>query len=100
MEIITGIYETREVFIEGKLFSSTPSQKLRNHSPDGFAWGYHGSGPAQLVLALLLHFTGDAKFSLKNYQDFKCDVIAGLHYNSGFVLSAAVVEKWIFNRMA
>lgn len=24
---------------------------LCNHSPTGFCWGYHGSGPAQLALA-------------------------------------------------
>src|SRR5262245_1194599 len=26
---------------------------LRSHSPTGFEWGYGGSGPAQLALALL-----------------------------------------------
>jgi hypothetical protein len=29
-----------------------PRHDLYNHSPDGFEWGYHGSGPAQLALAL------------------------------------------------
>jgi hypothetical protein len=29
-----------------------PQFKLRNHSPTGFEWGYGGSGPAQLALAL------------------------------------------------
>lgn len=34
-----------------------PRFDLRFHSPDGFEWGYGGSGPAQLALALrlLLH---------------------------------------------
>jgi uncharacterized protein (DUF2249 family) len=32
---------------------------LRNHSPDGGEWGYHGSGPAQLSLALLAGTTDD-----------------------------------------
>ena len=32
---------------------------IRNHSPTGFAWGYGGSGPAQLSLAILVdHFRG------------------------------------------
>ena len=31
------------------------SLKLRNHSPDGFSWGYNGSGPSQLALAILLN---------------------------------------------
>ena len=29
-----------------------PRLDLRNHSPTGFEWGYGGSGPAQLALAL------------------------------------------------
>jgi hypothetical protein len=32
---------------------------LRNHSPSGFEWGYGGSGPAQLALALLADCLGD-----------------------------------------
>ena len=47
-----------------------PSQKLKNHSPNGFNWGYHGSGPSQLALALLLDVVGRAK-ALKHYQEFK-----------------------------
>lgn len=30
-----------------------PRHDLRNHSPDGFEWGYSGSGPAQLALAIV-----------------------------------------------
>lgn len=52
---------------------------VRNHSPTGFSWGYNGSGPAQLALAILcdhlrafahdiplaiLAFVGGAKFTL------------------------------------
>ena len=44
---ISGCWATREVCIWGKPLSPRPSWKLRNHSPDGFAWGYGGSGPAQ-----------------------------------------------------
>lgn len=32
-----------------------PCNEIRNHSPDGFEWGYGGSGPAQLALALCVH---------------------------------------------
>lgn len=32
---------------------------VRDHSPTGFAWGYGGSGPAQLALALLIDATGN-----------------------------------------
>jgi hypothetical protein len=71
---LKGIAETREVWLDGKLLDPKPSQKFHNHSPDGFAWSYGGSGPAQLALAVMLELTGKAD----GYQDFKWDVIAGL----------------------
>jgi hypothetical protein len=43
---------------------------LINKSPTGFSWGYNGSGPAQLALALLADAIGDEE-ALKIYQSFK-----------------------------
>lgn len=51
---------------------------LRNHSPTGFEWGYGGSGPAQLALALLADCLGDAETALRFYQEFKQEVVTGL----------------------
>lgn len=51
--------------------------ELRNHSPTGFAWGYSGSGPAQLALALLMDATHDQTLALRHYQDFKFHFVAG-----------------------
>lgn len=51
--------------------SPAASQKLYNHSPTGFQWGYGGSGPAQLAMALLLDVTGNPELALAHYQDFK-----------------------------
>lgn len=59
---------------------------LRNHSPTGFAWGYNGSGPAQLSLALLAHATGDDEIALEFYQRFKDRVIARLPQGENFRL--------------
>jgi hypothetical protein len=42
-----------------------------------FAWGYGGSGPAQLALAVLLKFT-DSRTARENYQDFKWEIISQL----------------------
>ncbi len=53
-----------------------PSLKLANHSPTGFEWGYYGSGPAQLALAILFDFTGSKERALANYQTFKEDFVA------------------------
>ncbi|HXT10548.1 MAG TPA: DUF6166 domain-containing protein [Candidatus Angelobacter sp.] len=51
---------------------------LRNHSPTGFDWGYHGSGAAQLALAILAHHLGGDEEALNLYQRFKWAVIAEL----------------------
>lgn len=51
--VITGFAVGRIVFIDGKLLKVIRSQQIYNHSPDGFNWGYLGSGPAQLSLAIL-----------------------------------------------
>lgn len=55
---------------------------IRNHSPTGFAWGYGGSGPAQLALAILSDYFGSkpAGIALAEalYQPFKFTVIAAL----------------------
>ena len=49
-----------------------------NHSPDGFNWGYAGSGPAQLALALLLEVTNSEETALRHYHDFERQVIAAI----------------------
>ena len=51
---------------------------LWNHSPTGFEWGYGGSGPAQLALALLADYLGDDKMAVARHQDFKHAVITRL----------------------
>ena len=58
----------------------TPERSLAlvNHSPSGFEWGYGGSGPAQLALALLLDYTSDEAFALDHYQELKTEVVSQL----------------------
>lgn len=54
-----------------------PRYDLRNHSPSGFEYGFSGSGPAQLSLALLADALGDDR-AQANYQSFKMKVIGRL----------------------
>jgi hypothetical protein len=44
---------------------------LDNHSPTGIEWGYGGSGPAQLALALLADALDDDALALRLHQQFK-----------------------------
>lgn len=91
--MITGNFKTREVLINGVELSPAPSQKLRNHSPDGFMWGYGGSGPAQLALALMLHFLTPAG-ATKIYQEFKWRVVATLP-KSDFSIDEDTIVDWL-----
>lgn len=50
---------------------------VRDHSPDGFEWGYCGSGPAQLALALLCCCFG-RETALAWYQAVKVALVASL----------------------
>lgn len=64
------------VTVDGKPLN--PRLDLYNHSPTGFEWGYCGSGPAQLALAILAdHFSNDEQ-ALNVYQRFKWEVVAEL----------------------
>jgi hypothetical protein len=52
-----------------------PRNDLYNHSPDGFEWGYGGSGPAQTALALLADALGDDRRAVELHQEFKRRVV-------------------------
>ena len=58
--------------------SSDRGLDIARHSPTGLEWGYKGSGPAQLALALLLDYTDDETFALAHYTAFKDDVVSDL----------------------
>ncbi len=61
-----------------------------NHSPSGFAWGYQGSGPAQLALAIMCTEYGeDLSAHPCHYQDLKRHLIAELEADKPFHLSSA-----------
>lgn len=76
----------------------TPSRSLQveRHSPAGFEWGYGGSGPAQLALAILLDYTDDVAVARRNYQQFKREVVSQLECTGKagtWTLSAEAIEQ-------
>lgn len=77
---------------------------VANHSPTGFAWGYQGSGPTQLALALCLHALSSNEESNKSnwaptldqptinraqlvYQEFKRRKIANIDIDSSWEMT-------------
>lgn len=81
---------------ETGVFDIGPSESLAvcRHSPDGFEFGYSGSGPSQLALAILLAELNDAELARKLYQDFKSAYIAP-ECGDSFSISAARIQEWV-----
>lgn len=89
----------REVWVNGLRLDPYKSQQLRDHSPDGFEWGYGGSGPSQLALAILLDVLQNSEEALRLYQQFKWDFIAVAPFE-GFVITSLDVETWAIQHRA
>jgi hypothetical protein len=64
------------VTVDGRKLN--PRLDLWNHSPTGFEWGYGGSGPAQLALAILADHCGNDEQAFNFHHRFKWAVIAEL----------------------
>lgn len=81
--------------VDRSLVRLNPRRDLVNHSPDGFAWGYEGSGPAQLALAILADHLKDDDRALAIYQQFKRMVIARLPREHGFCINSDLVGGYV-----
>lgn len=64
-----------------------------NHSPDGFEWGYGGSGPLQLAVAILAD-ASDPLTARTFYRAFHARFIAPMP-RPGFTLFKSAVEDWL-----
>lgn len=72
-----------------------PRLDLANHSPTGYEWGYAGSGPAQLALAILADATGDDLTAVELHQKFKFERIATLRRSDGWSMTQAAVLAFV-----
>lgn len=88
------------VSVDGKPLHPGPSQRIENHSPTGFEWGYAGSGPAQLALAILLdYFEFTKTFEPKRkaqtlHQDFKFAFVAQFP-KARWTLTGEKIDDWL-----
>ena len=70
-------------------------QRIIRHSPDGFEWGYRGSGPADFALNILSCYIGEDKAKSGGlYQAFKEQFIATLPFQGGMIKQEDVMA-WL-----
>ncbi len=94
-----GKWSSRRAGVNDGELSPQRSQQLVYRSPDGFNWGYGGSGPTQLSLAMLLLFVSE-KDAVHLHQNFKCKYIATFQKGDFKLNSEQIdtVRKWMKNR--
>lgn len=96
MSKIKGYISTRQVYIDEIELTPDRSRKICDHSPDGFNWGYGGSGPAQLALALHVYFFSKEamKHGPNGYQQLKWDIVSKLPQGKNFVIDSDIITSW------
>lgn len=92
--IILGDAQSRKVWIGGQELDIHKSLAIENKSPSGFAWGYMGSGPSQLALAILLELT-DKDTALRLYHPFKEAFIATVPDSADLVIPVSKAKSWL-----
>lgn len=70
-----------------------PRLDIAKHSPTGFEWGYGGSGPRQLAVAILAHALQAASIDSRMSFQFKADHTCGFNH-AWFFLPLSEVQRW------
>jgi len=75
-----------------------PLEHLVHHSPDGFNWGYGGSGPADLARSIIADVTGDENPHPAIYQPFKWEFVSS--WGNRWEISLDEIRAWLEKRKA
>lgn len=71
-------------------------QRYVRHSPDGFEFGYHGSGPADTALNLLAMFIPVKEATRDGlYHQFKARFVASVDQDTGGNIGGHDIREWI-----
>ena len=95
-ESVDNYAEDNFITVDGKNFERAMLQKsldIRNHSPTGFNWGYGGSGPHQLALALLMDATNDNYVAETFHHDFTKEFVS--QWGQKWETSDDVINAWV-----
>ena len=77
------------VSVDGK---TTKLTHIVRHSPDGFQFGYGGSGPADTALSILTDCVGP-EVANAFYQEFKRQFVAG--WKESFEITEKEIKAWL-----
>ncbi|GAI26575.1 unnamed protein product [marine sediment metagenome] len=72
--------------------SPYPLPHIVRHSPDGFNWGYSGSGPADTALSILTDCVG-RDVANAFYQKFKSEFVAS--WGDSFEITEKEIKDWL-----
>ena len=111
--MINKIYRGEPDGVVKVILPSGRSRPLRHvllHSPTGFAWGYEGSGPADLAMSLLCDVLGErpskrqliyGRFkAYPHHQAFKRQVVANWKIGRTFEIDSESIAAWLRKRGA
>ena len=93
-ELYEAIAATHKVYVHPK---HEPKRELEHHvlhSPDGFSWGYSGSGCAELARCILWEHLGFEPHAAL-YQKFREDYIARFRIDQNWILSSEAIKAWL-----
>jgi hypothetical protein len=94
MKIYSGRCDdkTETVTVDGAPLD--PQFDLAMHSPSGFSWGYGGSGPAQLAIAILADCIGPDEARCF-YQDFKWQIVCKWELREPWTIAETAIRAWL-----
>ncbi len=81
---------TCRIELEDGLYRHLPH--LCRHSPDGFEWGYSGSGPADLARSIVGDVLQHPDPSPRQYQRIKAALITTLPHEGGTITEDEVLQ--------
>ena len=106
MQTITGTFHLsprgewiHTVEIDGRPLAIEPSWRICKQSY-GFNWGYYGSGPSQLALALMLTCVEDEDTAWCLAGSFKEEVVSTWPYNASFTYPGAALHHWVARKQS
>lgn len=80
---------------DGNGIKTNVPRRIIRHSPDGFEWGYMGSGPSDFALNILSVYIGQKEAQGGGlYQSFKLEFVAKLPTEGGTIKQKNVF-RWL-----